>query len=432
MDLSVAFFILVATTILSAFFSGVEIAFISSNRLKLELDKSKPGWSGQWLGFITKSPSRFISTVLIGNNIALVVYGMVWSQLFDPMFTLWLEKAQIFSDGLLIALQTLISTIVIIVLGEFIPKTVFSLNPNGLLRAVVVPVAFIQVILYYPVSFTVGLTRFIMRTFLRMPIQDEEVNLQRTDLGYYLRELSDQATEAKAEVDHEVQILRNALDFPTIKAREGMVPRPDIIGISVDADLEELREKFIATGHSKIMVYRESLDDIVGFVHSFALFKQPTSIASIVIPVHFVPETMHVKDILTQLIQQRRSVAVVVDEYGGTSGLITMEDIIEEIFGEIEDEHDAEDLVEKELDIGQYIFSGRLEIDYLNEKYGLGLPEDDQYETLAGYVLFHHRDIPKKDEQIVIGLHLFQITSVTRARIDEIKVFTHRQTTTVS
>ena len=180
------------------------------------------------------------------------------------------------------------------------------------------------------------------------------------------------------------------------------------------------------------MVYRESLDDIVGFVHSFALFKQPTSIASIVIPVHFVPETMHVKDILTQLIQQRRSVAVVVDEYGGTSGLITMEDIIEEIFGEIEDEHDAEDLVEKELDIGQYIFSGRLEIDYLNEKYGLGLPEDDQYETLAGYVLFHHRDIPKKDEQIVIGLHLFQITSVTRARIDEIKVFTHRQTTTVS
>lgn len=420
------FFLLSFSLLLSAFFSGVEIAFISGNRLKLELDKSKPGWSGQWLSFITKSPARFISTVLIGNNIALVVYGMVWGQLFDPLLTTWLHKGQIFSQGLLIALQTLVSTLVIIVFGEFIPKTIFSLNPNGLLRAVAAPIAFIQVLLYYPVSFTVSLTRFIMRTLLRIPVQDEEVNLQRTDLGYYLQEISDQATEAKVEVDHEVQILRNALEFPTIKAREGMVPRPDIVGISVDAELDELREKFIATGHSKIMVYRESLDDIVGFVHSFALFKQPTSIASMVIPVHFVPETMHVKDILTQLIQLRRSVAVVVDEYGGTSGLITMEDIIEEIFGEIEDEHDAEALVEKELDIGQYVFSGRLEIDYLNEKYGLSLPEDDQYETLAGYVLHHHRDIPKKDEQIFIGQHLFQITSVTRARIDEIKVFTHR------
>ncbi len=427
MDASLAILLLALSLLLSAFFSGVEIAFISGNRLKLELDKSKPGWVGQWLSFITKSPARFISTVLIGNNIALVVYGMVWGKLFDPVFEYWLKQGQIYSEGMLIAIQTLISTLVIIVFGEFIPKTIFSLNPNGLLRIVAVPIAFIQVLLYYPVSFTVGLTRFIMKSLLRIPVQDEEVNLQRTDLGYYLREISDQATEAKAEVDHEVQILRNALEFPTIKAREGMVPRPDIVGISVDATLDELREKFIATGHSKIMVYRESLDDIVGFVHSFALFKQPTSIASIVIPVHFVPETMHVKDILTQLIQLRRSVAVVVDEYGGTSGLITMEDIIEEIFGEIEDEHDAEALVEKELDIGKYVFSGRLEIDYLNEKYGLALPEDDQYETLAGYVLHHHRDIPKKDEQIAIGPHLFQITSVTRARIDEIKVFTHRQ-----
>lgn len=417
---------LLAALFFSAFFSGVEISFISGNRLKLELDKNRGDLPGKWLNIITKSPSRLISTLLIGNNIALVLYGIIWGNIFDAPLADFLKNRGVYSDGLAFFLQTLISTMVIIVFGEYIPKTVFSFNPNAMFRIASGPVALFQQLLYYPVSFSIWLSRILMRLLFGKEVKDEEVNLQRRDLGYYLQELTEQANDNRKEVEHEVQILRNALEFPLVKARECMVPRPEIVALPINTSMEELREKFITSGHSKIMIYREGLDDIIGFVHSYALFKKPTDIESIVIPVPYVPETMHVKDILTLLIQQRRSLAVVVDEYGGTSGLISMEDIIEEIFGEIEDEHDAEVLVEKDLGGGKFLFSGRIEMDYINEKYGLNLLEDDQYETLAGYVLHHHQDIPKLGEEIAIGPHIFRITAVSRNRINEILLMTNR------
>lgn len=416
-------FILLFSIALSAFFSGVEIAYVSGNKLKLELDKIHDSLQGRLLGRVTKSPSRFIGTMLIGNNISLVLYGLIMAKWLEPLLEQGLSGYFGASVQLPVLIaQTLISTLLILFLAEYVPKSVFSLNPNAMLKSMAVPMALFYYLLHLPVTFTVAVSRFILKYILRVETEEEAVSLEKTDLGYYLRQITEEAREEQAEVEHEVKILKNALDFPSVKARECMVPRTELAALEVEDPLEELRRLFISTGHSKIMIYKEGIDEIIGFVHSFDLFRKPQSIREILLPVLIVPETMLVKDIMTLFIQQHRSVAVVVDEYGGTAGILTLEDIIEEIFGEIEDEHDKEALVDVQLGEGLFRLSGRLEVDYLNDKYELGIPDSEEYETLAGFVLHHHQDLPQQGEEIHAAGFAMRMLRVSNTRIDEVEL----------
>ena len=410
--------IIVFSIIFSALFSGMEIAFVSANKLRLELNKQKGTFTSRIVEIFTRNPSQYIATMLVGNNIALVVYGIEMAKMLHPTLSHYIE-----SDlGLLLA-QTLISTALILVTAEFLPKSIFRLHPNGLLNFFSFPMLFFYMI-FYPVSkFATWISVGIIRKILRQQIKfgEEKRIFGKIDLNHFVGEVqTDDSTGEKHE--KEIQIFQNALDFSEVKVRECMIPRTDIESVDLNATIPELREKFIDTNYSRLPVFLGNIDNIVGYVNSKDLFKKPQSIKSKLIKIDFVPETMRANKLLTNFIKDHKSIAIVVDEFGGTAGLVTIEDIIEEIIGEIDDEHDMSDLVEKQLSDKEFIFSGRLDVEYLNEKYKLNIPEGDEYDTLAGFVLAVHQSIPKPHEVINLDNYRIKIAKMDGTRIDLVQL----------
>ncbi len=413
--------IILITLILSAFFSGMEIAFVTANKFKIELDTKQGDILSAILSKFLKHPSRFIGAMLVGNNIALVIYGIFMAQILEPIIGAYTSN-----ESIILLVQTAASTIVILITAEFLPKTVFRINPNSILRFFALPIGLLYYILLIPMFLIIGLSELILKYVFRMENVKEDLNFGRVDLEHYLRDATERIDDEEEDVDHEIQIFQNALDFSKVKARECMIPRTEIMAMEVEQSIQELRQVFIESGYSKVLIYRDNIDNIIGYVHSFELFKRPESIKSILLPVLIIPQSMSANEILELFITQRKSVAVVVDEFGGTSGILTIEDVMEEIFGEIEDEHDKEELTEEVISDSEYLFSARLEIDYLNDTYKLDLPEGDNYETLAGLVISDHESIPKADTKCYIGGFLLTVVKVSDNRIELIRIETDK------
>ncbi len=404
--------------IFSAFFSGMEIAFVSSNKLKIEVDKNKDLLPAKILSILVRKQSHFIAALLLCNNIALVIYGIYSVRLLDsPLRNILPEGPG--SEFLLLILQTIISTLVILIFAEFLPKVLFRINPNKVLSFFAIPVYIIYVLIYPIVLLFIGLSEIILMFVFRVNVSRPDYTFSAIDLDYYLKESTSIQTE-EGEDFQEIQMIQNVRDLNNIKLRECMVPRNEIIAIKSTESIEVLGSFFIETGHSKIPVYQDSIDNIIGYTHLYDLFRKPASISEIIKPVMIVPETMPANKLLNLFIAERKSVALVVDEFGGTAGMLTIEDVIEEIFGEIDDEFDVEEFIEQQLDENEFLLSGRLEIDYLNQKYGLKLKESDDYETLAGYIIHHHESIPVKNDEIMIEGFLFTIVQATDTRIEQV------------
>ncbi|HAH54307.1 MAG TPA: hemolysin [Flavobacterium sp.] len=405
--------------ILCAFFSGMEIAFVSSNKIYLEIEKKQDNFISKILTKLTEKPSKFIAAMLIGNNIALVVYGF----LMGDLVMVWLENLGFHSSVYFnILLQTLVSTIIILATSEFLSKVFFQIYANSLIKIFALPAYGFYLLFYYLSSFIIWVSDIILIRFFKT--QGDEVSLyfSKAELGNYITEQMS-TVENNDEMDSEIQIFQNALDFSGVKARDIMTPRTEIVALDLFDSVSELKDLFIETGYSKVLIFNNSLDDIVGYVHSFDLFKKPKNIKSILIPVEFVPETIFIKDAMNLLTKKRKSVAVVLDEYGGTSGMITIEDIVEELFGEIEDEHDSdEELTEKNLGDGVYLFSTRLDVEYLNQTYKLDIPESDSYGTLGGFIVDSTKEIPQKGDSISIGNYHFIIEEATNKKIELVKM----------
>lgn len=415
--------IIVLSLLLSAFFSGMEIAYVSSNKIHIELEKRQGDFIGKLLSKLTAKPSKFITTMLIGNNIALVIYGFTMGDVLVRWFQTFLPSEHnvinyLFLDFQLLS-QTIISTIVILLTAEFLPKVFFQIYSNTLLKLFALPAYLFYLVFSVISEFVIWISDFLLKVFFKTEGDAVELALTKVELGNFITEQME-SVEEDEEVDSEIQIFQNALEFTEVKAREVMVPRTEMIAIDISDSIENLRQLFIETGYTKILVYKASIDDILGYVHSFELFKKPKTIKSVVIPVVFVPETILVKDVLNLLTKKRKSIAVVIDEYGGTSGMMTVEDIIEELFGEIEDEHDSVALTEEQLSENSFNFSARLEVDYLNEAYKLSLPEGESYETLGGLIVNHTQDIPELNETIEIDNFKFTITEVSSTKIDSV------------
>ncbi|MDR0981731.1 MAG: hemolysin family protein [Culturomica sp.] len=403
--------------LLSAFFSGMEIAFVSSNKLRIEIDRNNKGIVQKIIDLFVDNSGIYITTILVGNNVVMVIYSMYMTKYMGNV-----PVIDNLSTGSQLFVETLISTIVILIFAEFLPKTIFRLRPNLLLRFFSIPVYFFYLILF-PISyFSVWLGGFILRLFTGKKLKQEEPDkaFGKIDLNNLVEDIDMQ--DEKEEEKHEIKLFRNALDFSEIKVRESIVPRTDLIALPVDCSLEELTELFVKTGKSRILIYKDNIDNIIGYVHSSSLFQNPTSINDTISKALIVPETMTASHLLNTFIKENKSLAVVVDEFGITAGIVTIEDIMEEIFGEIEDEHDHENLTENKISDNEYIFSGRLAVDYINEKYHLNLEENEEYETLAGYILYFNESIPSEGEQIEIHDITFEILSVKSTRIEEIKI----------
>lgn len=404
----------------SAFFSGMEIAFVTANRLKIELDNQKGSISGKILSNFVKNDSRFIATMLLGNNIALVVYGIWMAQLMEP----WLIEVVGSNEAVILIIQTILSTLLILVTAEFLPKATFQINPNRVLHFLSIPLVIIYVILYPLTLFTMMLSSGVLKLF-RMDIANTTTAFSKIDLDDYVRDLNERMEEEN-ELDNEMQILQNALGFSNIKARDCMIPRTDIVAFDIETTVDEIKEKFIDTGLSKILIYRDTIDNIIGYVHSFELFKKPKRIKEVLIPIAFVPEAIPAKDLLELFAKQHGNIAVVVDEFGGTSGLITIEDVVEEIFGEIEDEHDSDELLEQRIDPKTYLFSARQDIDYINDEYDLELEESSEYDTLGGLVIHHLASIPEEGTVLELEDYTIRIEAVSDRRIEIIRVKDNR------
>lgn len=407
--------VLLATILFSAFFSGMEIAFITANKLRLELDKKQNIIYSKLISLYTKHPAQFIATMLIGNNVSLVIYGIAFAKLLHP------SLAQYLPNSLVLLVQTLISTILILATAEYLPKTLFIINPNGLLKFFTVPIALFY-FLFYPVTrITMGISKIVLKVLLNEDIKNvnEKIVFSRIDLDHFVNE-SDNTSDPQnnEDIDNEVKLFRNALDFSKVKLREIMVPRAEMAVLDINSSIEELRQKFIETGYSRILFYSENIDNIIGYIHHSVIFTNPDSIASNLSKVVIVPETMPASKLLSKFIQQRISIAIVVDEFGGTSGMVTSEDILEEIFGEIEDEHDMVYLIKKQVAPGEFILSGRVELDELNEIFNLDFPENENYETLAGFILNNYESIPKINTVINIGQYRFKILKATHTKIE--------------
>lgn len=411
--------IIILCLILSAFFSGMEIAFISSNKIYLEIEKKQDNFISGILTKLTEKPSKFIATMLIGNNLALVVYGFFTADLIlNCIANLGFQL----SGYTNLFLLTIVSTFIILITAEFFPKVFFQIYANSLIRIFAIPAYIFYRLFYYISTFFIWISDFILRKFFKTEGDQVQLFFSKIELGNYITEQMN-SVEDNEEVDSEIQIFQNALEFSGVKARDIMTPRTEIVDIDLFETVSDLKELFIETGYSKIIVSQNSLDDIVGYVHSFDLFKKPKTIKSVLMAVEFVPETILIKDTLSLLIKKRRNIAVVLDEYGGTSGMITIEDIVEELFGEIEDEHDLdEELIEQELKEGEYLFSARLEVEYLNGRYKLEIPESDSYGTLGGYIVDFTKDIPQKDEKINIGNYRFVIEQCSNKKIELVKM----------
>ncbi len=406
------------TLILSAFFSGMEIAFVSSNKLKIEVDKNKDLLQAKVLSLFVRKQSHFIGALLLGNNIALVIYGIYSARLlYNPIVGLLPEGPG--SQALLLILQTIISTLVILIFAEFLPKVLFRINPNKVLSFFAIPMYMTYVLIYPLVLMFIGLSELILRVVFRVRVSRPDYSFSAIDLDYYLQESAVIQPDEREDYQ-EIQMFQNVRDLNNIKLRECMVPRNEILAINSTENIETLRSFFIETGHSKIPVFLDSTDNIIGYTHLYDLFRKPANISEIIKPVMIVPETMPANKLLNLFIAERKSVAVVVDEFGGTAGMLTIEDVIEEIFGEIEDEFDVEELIEQQLEKGEFLFSGRLEIDYLNQKYDLKLKESDDYETLAGYIIHHYESIPSVQDKILIDGFHFTIVQATDTRIEQV------------
>jgi CBS domain containing-hemolysin-like protein len=416
--------IIIGFLLLSAFFSGMEIAFVSANRVKLELDKNESGFTANILKKLTDSPSDFITTMLVGNNVALVIYGFFMGDLITTYLTKYFPNVSGINELLI---KTVISTLVILFTAEFLPKVIFQLYSNTLLRLFSFP-AYLTYVVFWPVTkFILWISNLILKYIFNTKTDDVQQAFSKLELAKVISQQIE-ASEQEEETDSELEILHNALDFADIKAREIMIPRTEIIAVEDDTSIEELKAVFIETGLSKIIVFKDNIDNIIGYVHSFEMFKNPKKIKRITKEVLFVPETISSNDLLKELTQKKKNVAIVLDEYGGTSGLITLEDIIEEIFGEIEDEHDKNELFEKQIDEDTFILSGRHEIEELNKKYHLNIPEDDSYETLGGYILSKIGEIPEENTEFDIDdkFHI-KINKANQKQIQKVilKVFRH-------
>ncbi len=400
--------------IFSAFFSGMEIAFISSNRLHLELQKKKGLFPYGIISYLVKHPGKFIATLLIGNNIALVYYGQMMHEVMLPFFNISI------SPYIWLLFETVISTLFILFFAEFLPKAIFRARAEEALKNFALPGMFFYVFLFPLSTLVNSISNFLLKVFFKVDHEDENAIFSRVDLDHYILEKTDATLDE--DIDHEIEIFKNALDFSEQKAREFMIPRTEMETISETESVKTLKKQFISSGYSKILVYREDVDQIIGYVHAFELFKKPENLKSILRPVTFIPESMKANEVLDLLTQQNRSIAVVIDEFGGTSGMLTLEDVVEELFGEIADEHDVESLTETQLSEREFVLSARHEIDNLNTKYKLHLPESENYNTISGMIFESTESIPVKGEKVVIGDYTFVVTRVSSNRLEEVKL----------
>ncbi len=407
--------IIIFSIISSAFFSGMEIAFVSANKLQMALEKNEGNSKSFFLSKLTKNPSKFITTMLVGNNISLVIYAYFMGKMLVRFIEPYLSNS-----FLILITQTFISTVIILITAEFLPKAIFRIFANQFLKNFS-GIAYFFYILFYLISeFITKISDTILRTLFNINQDATQQEFSKKELGYFISEQLE--TSDNNDIDSEIQIFQNALEFHNVKAREVMIPRTEIIAVELHEPIKKLKEKFKETGLSKIIIYKNSLDDIIGYVNAFEMFKKPKTIRSILLPIELVPETILIKTILKTLSVKRKSIAIVLDEYGGTSGMITKEDIIEELFGEIQDEHDTIETTEQKINNREFIFSARLEIDYLNETYNLDLPKDTSYETLGGFIVHHTEAIPELQEIIVIENFQFTIKKATKTKIEEISL----------
>lgn len=411
------------SVLFSAFFSGMEIAFVSANKLHIELEKKRDGILAKVLSIITEKSSKFITTMLVGNNISLVIYSYFMGQLLVGWFQTFLPSdiflVNYVLEDLRLLTQTLISTLIILVTAEFLPKAIFRIYANETLKLFALPAYFFFFLFHFITEFITSISNFLLRVLFRTKEDEQQTEFSKKELGNYITEQLETKKDNE-ELDSEIQIFQNALEFHNVKAREIMVPRTEIMSVEIHETVEKLKNLFIETGFSKIVVFKNSLDDILGHVNAFELFKKPRSIKSILLPVEIVPESMIINDVLNLLIKKRKSIAVVVDEYGGTSGIITVEDIVEELFGEIEDEHDNQELLEEKINEREFNLSARLEVDYLNEEYGMQLPKEDSYETLGGFIINYTENIPEQEELLEIDKFHIKITKASATKIDNI------------
>lgn len=414
-DLSLIVGILI-TMCFSAFFSGMEIAFVSSNRMRAEMDKGKNDFTQRILSAFYSHPNGFVSTMLVGNNISLVVYGILIARLFDNTIFAGMQP------GFTVPADTILSTLIVLFTGEFLPKTLFKSNPNRLLAVFAVP-AYLCYIILWPISkFSTLLSKALLRIFgVKIAKEEEDEEFSKVDLDYLVQSSIDSA-KSDDEIDDEVKIFQNALDFGDTKVRDCMIPRTEIVAVEKGSSMEELKQKFIESGHSKLLVYDEDVDHITGYIHSSEMFRNPKDWHDTIRTMPFVPETMAAQKLMKIFLQQKKSLAVVVDEFGGTSGIVSLEDIVEEIFGDIEDEHDNSNYVAKRLESGEYVLSARLEIDKVNEMFDLDLPESDDYMTVSGLILHEYQSFPKLNEVVKIGKFEFRIIKNTMTKIELVKL----------
>lgn len=411
--------IIVLCLFLSAFFSGMEIAYVSSNKVYLGVERKQTTFLSKILTRLTEKPMQFITAMLVGNSIAIAVYGYYMGDLVLTWIAQLGWQMPFFNQVLV---QVAISVIIILITAEFLPKVFFQVYANRLIKFFAVPAYFFYCLFYWVSKLILSISDFILVNILRTKGDTEQAYFSKGELGNYITEQMS-GVSRQEEVDSEIQMFQNALEFSDLKAREVMTPRTEISAVEITDSVSDLRQLFIKTGYSKMIVYHENLDNIIGYVHSFEMFKKPRTIKSVMIPIDYVPETIYIKELLNILTRKRKSTAVVMDEYGGTSGIITVEDIIEELFGEIEDEHDEEEeLVEKKLENGDYVFSARLDVEYINEEYELNIPESDSYSTLGGFVVHHAKEIPKVGEKIDFEDFSAEVISASTKKIELIKI----------
>ncbi|MBP9848274.1 MAG: HlyC/CorC family transporter [Flavobacterium sp.] len=409
--------IIVICLLLSAFFSGMEIAYVSSNKVYLSIEKRQQNFNASILNKLTEKPSQFITAMLVGNNAVLVVYGIYSGDLIIN----WLEGYFNLTAFLGLLLQTLISTAIILVTAEFLPKVFFQIYANSFIKFFAVPTYFFYQLFFWPTKFIIWISDIILRKFFKTSGDQIQDYFSKVELGNYITEQMNNVSQEN-EIDSEIQIFQNALEFSNLKARDIMTPRTEISGVEILDSIAELKNTFIKTGYSKLLIYQNSIDDILGYIHSFELFNKPKTIKNIMIPVEYIPETIFIKDALDLLTKKRKSIAVVLDEYGGTSGIITIEDIIEQLFGEIEDEHDLEEtLIDEKIEENTYLFSARLDVEFLNEKYNLQIPESDSYSTLGGFVVNYTKEIPSNEEKIRIENFEIIIHSASNKKIELVR-----------
>ena len=399
----------------SAFFSGVEIAFISANKLQLELDKSKGKFSSKMIAFFSRNESDFITTMLVGNNIALVVYGIVMTQILTPKLQLLFS-----SDFILLLTQTIIATLIVLVTAEFLPKAIFRIFPNQILNIFSIPIWLLFVILRPLAILMLKVASFLLKYILQQKISDDKPVFGKTDLDEFLSNV--RSVEGTEDTRVEVEMLQNALDLSEKRVRECMIPRTEIIAIDIISSIDEVQARFIDTKLSKLLIFKGNIDKIIGYIHSYDLFKNPKNLKSILLPLPFVPESMRAMELLHQFIESNKGIAVVLDEFGGTAGMITIEDVTEEIVGEIVDEHDIDEVADQQIDSTTFIFPGRSYVEDINRKYSLALPESDEYETISGLLLDHLENIPKKEDVIEFEDYRFTIINVNKTTIQEVRL----------